>query len=841
VGPSSLEELTTVKWRIALDLVAHTPDIRSQIHAVERIPARFIPIRFILANKLTRDDKLLLAFDALSLSEMLERTISQGRIIHGDNQSMATVKTSALAGNVRKLTLKIATMLSSPSPPDLVLNRHCAECGFRQRCRQKAAEKDDLSLLSGMTEKERRKHNGRGIFTVTQLSYTFRPRRRSKRSLGKREKYHHSLKALAIRNHKIYVVGNLSLSSDGTPVYLDIEGLPDRDFYYLVGIRVKTAEVVAQHNLWADRVDDEKQMWADFLNILLQIKNPILIHYGSFETTFLKRMCDRYKTPSEGSALATVLKSAVNLLSAVYAQVYFPTHSNGLKEIAGWLGFKWSESGASGLQSLAWRQAWEESGDPALKQKLVTYNSEDCQALQLVAQTVEGLAGPNRAKSSGNTVDVDLLKPQHLKWGKFSSPISGLEKINDAAQWDYQRDRIYVRSSKALKRIARKANDIRSRRLRPNKIVCLPAPGRCPRCGSAKIYKHAPTSKTVLDVRFSSFGIKRWVTKYLFHRYRCPVCTAVFHNPDRPWNGKTYGPDLRALLVYLNVDTKIPQKRVVTVLNQLLGFNLALGRGNKFKAETAVLLNDAYETILQRIVQGRLVHADETKVSVEGKAAYVWVFTSLEEVAYVFGPSREGELVRTLLEKFKGVLVSDFYGVYDSLKCPQQKCLIHLIRDMNDDLLDEPFNEELKGLVGDFAGLLAPMIETVDRFGLKARFLHKHKMAVGRFFRLLSGRVYRTEAAAKWGKRFEKNRASLFTFLDYDGVPWNNNNAEHAIKAFALLRRDFGGVSTEKGIREYLILLSVCETCKYMGVDFLDFLRSGETDIYAFAAGTSRT
>ena len=26
------------------------------------------------------------------------------------------------------------------------------------------------------------------------------------------------------------------------------------------------------------------------------------------------------------------------------------------------------------------------------------------------------------------------------------------------------------------------------------------------------------------------------------------------------------------------------------------------------------------------------------------------------------------------------------------------------------------------------------------------------------------------------------NMARLFTFLDYDGVPWNNNNAEHAIK-----------------------------------------------------------
>jgi hypothetical protein len=30
-------------------------------------------------------------------------------------------------------------------------------------------------------------------------------------------------------------------------------------------------------------------------------------------------------------------------------------------------------------------------------------------------------------------------------------------------------------------------------------------------------------------------------------------------------------------------------------------------------------------------------------------------------------------------------------------------------------------------------------------------------------------------------------------------------------------------------------MVDLCQTCKYMGVDFLDFLRSGEKDIYAFA------
>ena len=60
------------------------------------------------------------------------------------------------------------------------------------------------------------------------------------------------------------------------------------------------------------------------------------------------------------------------------------------------------------------------------------------------------------------------------------------------------------------------------------------------------------------------------------------------------------------------------------------------------------------------------------------------------------------------------------------------------------------------------------------------------------------------------------------------------------VKPFAALRHIIGGITTEKGLREYLVLLSISETCKYIGVDFLDFLRSGEKDIHAFADGRTR-
>jgi len=88
----------------------------------------------------------------------------------------------------------------------------------------------------------------------------------------------------------------------------------------------------------------------------------VLIHYGSFETTFLRKMGERYGEPLEGSPAAVAIKSAINILSFMFAQVYFPTYSNGLKEIAGWLGHGWSHKNASGTQSIIWRVQWQESG-----------------------------------------------------------------------------------------------------------------------------------------------------------------------------------------------------------------------------------------------------------------------------------------------------------------------------------------------------------------------------------------------------------------------------------------------------------------------------------------------
>ena len=289
-------------------------------------------------------------------------------------------------------------MLKDKSPPDLILNLNCPECKYQDRCRQKAIEKDDLSLLTGMAEKERKKLNSKGIFTVTQLSYTFRPRRRSKRQRDKSEKYHYSLKALAIREKKIHIVGNPEIKIEGTPVSLDVEGLPDRDFYYLIGLRIRKGESIVQHSLWANSTEDEETIWRGFIYILRTIDNPILVHYGSFEKTFLKKMCERYGEPIEETNLKKSITESVNILTIIYAQIYFPGLSNGLKETAGFLGFNWTDPDCSGLLSIAWRHFWENMHERSIKEKLLRYNAQDCEALELLTETIRHIENNNLMK-----------------------------------------------------------------------------------------------------------------------------------------------------------------------------------------------------------------------------------------------------------------------------------------------------------------------------------------------------------------------------------------------------------------------------------------------------------
>jgi len=284
--------------------------------------------------------------------------------------------------------------------------------------------------------------------------------------------------------------------------------------------------------------------------------------------------------------------------------------------------------------------------------------------------------------------------------------------------------------------------------------------------------------------------------------------------------------------VYLHVVHRLSFDSIHDLAWEWFGVQIYHRELYSFQSALATYYRGTYQQILARIVVGAVVHADETSAKLRGSSGYVWVLATMLDVAYLYNESRDGAFIQEVLASFQGVLVSDFFAAYDGIDCKKQRCLVHLIRDCNDDLLANPWDEELRDLIEQFARLLRSIIETVDERGLQCQFLVQHREDVERFFTGLVAASFNSEVTEKYRKRFLKNRAELFEFLGHDGVPWNNNNAEYAIKQFARYREISGGVMTESGLNDYLVLLSIEETCRYRGLSFLRFLLSGEKDLY---------
>jgi predicted RecB family nuclease len=844
--PVSLEAALRCRPRVIVNTVAQVENMQAQIQALERVEdgaggklLYYMPVLFRRENKVSRFDKLQLGFNALILSRVQGVLPRLAKLVHGDEYRTLKVKVEAVIDQVRSLIDRIAASLAEAHAARVSLNRHCNVCEFRDGCRQLAIEADDLSLLRGLSEKEIEKHRSRGITTVAQFSYTYRPGRRGKRKSTKMRKHDHALQALAVREKKVYILDTPTIPRAGTALYLDVEGVPDRDFYYLIGLVAAQEASCTTYSFWADDASQEKVNWDACAKLIDSFGDYTLYHYGRYEQRFLDRMQKLLSGEAEAAAINRIRARSCNILAAIYSHIYFPTWSNGLKDIGGYLGATWSARHASGIQSLAWRLSWEVSHEESLKCQLLRYNLEDCQALRQITEFLFYLCAgaPVAAEQPGVVVAEHVPQPAGFHFGKTEFFCPELATINRCAYADYQRDKVYLRTCPSMRRSLARKRRAAKKRLRVNEQVECGKPEVCPECGASQIHvfgRHR-YSKVVCDLKFTSSGVKRWLVRYSTLRYRCWVCRKSFFADA--YRAVTFrsGRNLCAWVIYHHVALRQSYEDVNLSLNEIFGFTFVRPLLTRIKPWMAAQHKATFDRLKANLRQGSLIHVDETKVLIKGHTGYVWAFTNMEEVAYVYTPTREGTILDDLLEGFTGVLVSDFYAAYDAPKCLQQKCLIHLIRDINDDIFHNPFDEELKELARRFVAVLKPIIDTVDRYGLKQYHLNRHKADVARYYRYLSGQDFQSEVARKYQNRLQKYQDKLFVFLDHDGIPWNNNNAENAIKRFAGRRKIIGASFTERGIQDYLLFLSIYQTCRHKNIRFLHFLRSGKSDLEDFA------
>jgi predicted RecB family nuclease len=804
----------------------------------------YVPTLFHEARKISMVQRHLLELYGLLLSRLQGQLPATGIIWHGKECQTTRVRLNGDLRKTERLLRDVKEMVQAESPPKLMLNDHCQVCEFRLRCHEQAMQEDNISLLRGISETEIKRYARKGIFTVTQLAHTFRPRRKGKRTTPTEKRHHYALQALAIRDKKVYVLGLPLLPLSKINVYLDVEGCPDDRFEYLIGILIADADTVERYSFWANDRNEQDQIFEQFLDTLARFDDFRIFSYGSYEKVFLQRMRMR---SNRKDLVDRVLKSLVNTLFLIYPHIYFPTHSNGLKDVASYLGCTWTDPNASGVQSITWRMQWEKSHDEQWQRRLMIYNLEDCEALKQVTEFIYNHC-LEAAATSGSPCRTNLgptiarvleteKVSENYKWGHTLFLNTDFNYINASSHFDYQRARVYARTSRKVRK--RQRGTHRNRKLPVGDHLEI-IPRQCPQCTSEDFFV-VPTdnrtkklyTKRAFDLVITSGKIRRRVIECHGALYRCHQCGYQFLPPqyaklDKHFHG------LKSWLMYGHIENRFSFDSLSRLVKESFGLHVHEAEIHMMKGLLAHYYQVTYERLLRRIVTGAVVHSDETEVKLRFGNGYVWVLASIEEIVFIYRPNREGDFLHEILKDFHGVLVSDFYAAYDSIGCPQQKCLIHLMRDMNQALLENPFDVELRTLTDPFGTLLREIVITIDTQGLRKRFLGKHAAGVTRYLEFIVGQSFRSEAAESLRTRLLKYREKIFAFIEFDGVSWNNNVAEHGIKQFALYRKDTVRSLEETGIRDYLTLLSICQTCRMRGLSFLQFLLSRERDLEQF-------
>jgi hypothetical protein len=641
---------------------------------------------------------------------------------------------------------------------------------------------------------------------------------------------------MALRTGKIYVHEPPSVLEHPTELFLDLEGVPDQAMHYLIGLIVSTQRQVEHHSLWADSPDEERMIFASLMRIAQRYPGAPIYHYGSYEPKALGQIERKY-----GLSCDSIEKRLVNVNSFIFGKVYFPTRSNTLKDLGGFVGATWTAPDASGLQSVVWRCEWEVSRNDVLKERIIAYNLEDCQALWLLVSELRNVASTAATRS-----DVDFPDtPKQNATASGQRIHDSLENIIRSAHHDeYRKHRIALehapdetvrrpsggqKGHQGFRRIIpAKADKI----VRVRRTVMCPKDKRMPLEPTGKVAEHA-----VVDLVFTKNGCRKTIVKYVGEIGHCQRCGCDY-GPPAIRKGfrrrRVFGHQFRAWAVYQRITLQLPYRSILQLVRDLFRESLSDATITEFIVDLAKHYAATEKTLLKRILTSPFVHVDETRISIQGTAHYVWVPTDGVHVIFRLTETREPALIQEILASYSGVLVSDFYGGYDACKCRQQKCLVHLIRDLNDDLWKNPYDPEIERFISDFKDVLVPIMADVEKYGLKRRHLNKHRRAVERFYgKVIDGREYKRETTRTYQKRFVRYRESLFRFLEEDGIPWNNNLAERAIRHLAIQRKISGSFFKRVTV-QYLRLLGIAQTCRFQEKSFLSFLLSGEKDIDRF-------
>jgi Transposase IS66 family. len=367
----------------------------------------------------------------------------------------------------------------------------------------------------------------------------------------------------------------------------------------------------------------------------------------------------------------------------------------------------------------------------------------------------------------------------------------------------------------------------------------------CPDCSTpvGEPVDGAEQSRIITDIPLPRPNIYEIV--YL--RYWCNKCKKLVRG-EVPWlpPNQQFGPAAASWIVYQRM-LGLSIGKIQSSLYETYEITISEATILKLEKWVADTLKEDYEKLHEEIIKAAAVNADETGFRIDGKNSWLWVFTSTIGSYYKIAPTRGHTVPEETLEGFNGVLGRDAWKPYDVVKCSgHQLDLLHVNRwleraeikhgiEPRSLLTSKPAKlmkqgrppEKFLEFVDGVRSILKRAVEYTEQDpppSMKER--ENVCKDVQKDMKALLDKEWTDEDAIRISKELRKRHDMLFTFMEYEGVPWHNNDAERAIRQGVLHRKISGGRRTWTGAEIFEVILSVYETTKKRGERFMGMLKN---------------
>lgn len=300
----------------------------------------------------------------------------------------------------------VRSIMQRTSPSMGALSAVCKLCQWYTHCKRELVANDDLTLIAELGRTKRDAMFG-AIPSVTAFAACdptafIQSKKTIFAGIGPDTllKFHARAKLLSSPGAKPYLKEAVHLPVAQKEVYFDIEADPMRDLVYLHGFVERshgqpTSAIFKP--FFADgtsQAHEEAAFQGAWTYLQLRVLDSIVYYYSKYERTAYRKLAEKYPGVCSVADVETLfaLPAMIDLyFDVVKKSTEWPTYDQSIKTLAQFLGFRWRDTNPSGAASIEWYNRWVETGEPAIKQRILDYNEDDCLATGVVVDGIRDL------------------------------------------------------------------------------------------------------------------------------------------------------------------------------------------------------------------------------------------------------------------------------------------------------------------------------------------------------------------------------------------------------------------------------------------------------------------